>query len=593
MWPRVLLAFGAGLTLPFALAAGALIAWDAGYEGRILNGVSVGAVDLSGMDRSQAASALTAAFDGYSEGRIVVRTSAGEVIVPFEAFARRADVQAMVDAAVRAGRSGNALERAVGEVRLAMSGVTLEPALVLDEAAVVARVRSALATLGRAPVDSRVAMVAGVVHVTPGRPGRTFDGAAAAAAALQVVGRLDAPREVVVEAAEQALLPEHDDDEAYAAQAAATRMATEPIVVFLGDKEWTLKARTVRGWLHLAPGPDGAPWPVADRDRIAASLKKIAKAVLREPVSATFLKDRGGRVVGVIASRDGRLLDARATAESIATALAQRAHRLAVEPVKARVTKVQPERTTEEALAKGPLMTRLGTWKTWFPVSERNYFGANIWLPAKKIDGTVLRPGQTFEWWSALGPVSPATGYGPGGFIAGNHTEPTGALGGGMCSSSTTLFNAALRAGLKMGARANHRYYIDRYPLGLDATVSKTRNGSQTVSFTNDMAHPIVIRTFRYRSGGRGWVRYEIWGIPDGRKVTIGKPMVTNVRKATTQTVYVSTLRPGVREQVEYPANGMDVAVSRTVRAANGRLLHSETYRTRYALWNGRIEIGQ
>ena len=35
-------------------------------------------------------------------------------------------------------------------------------------------------------------------------------------------------------------------------------------------------------------------------------------------------------------------------------------------------------------------MTRLGTWKTWFPVSERNYFGANIWLPAQIIDGTVL-----------------------------------------------------------------------------------------------------------------------------------------------------------------------------------------------------------
>ena len=61
---------------------------------------------------------------------------------------------------------------------------------------------------------------------------------------------------------------------------------------------------------------------------------------------------------------------------------------------------------------------------------------------------------------------------------------------------------AALRAGLQMGARSNHRYYINRYPLGLDATVSKTAGGSQTVTFTNDMRTPIVIRTFRYRSGG-------------------------------------------------------------------------------------------
>ena len=136
-------------------------------------------------------------------------------------------------------------------------------------------------------------------------------------------------------------------------------------------------------------------------------------------------------------------------------------------------------------------MQVLGTWKTWFPVNDHNFFGANIWIPARIIDGTVLRPGQKFEWWSAVGPVTPSRGFGPGGFIAGNHTEPTGALGGGMCSSSTTLFNAALRAGLQMGARSNHKYYIYRYPLGLDATVSKTRGGgSQTMSFTNDMKHP-------------------------------------------------------------------------------------------------------
>ena len=178
-------------------------------------------------------------------------------------------------------------------------------------------------------------------------------------------------------------------------------------------------------------------------------------------------------------------------------------------------------------------MTMLGTWKTWFPISDHNFFGANIWRPAKIIDGTVLRPGQRFEWWSAIGPVTPARGFGPGGFIAGNHTEPTGALGGGMCSSSTTLFNAALRAGLQMGARSNHKYYIFRYPLGLDATVSKTRGGgSQTMSFTNDMKTPIVIRTYRYRAGGKGWVRYEIWGIPDGRKVSLSRPAVCNVRQA-------------------------------------------------------------
>jgi hypothetical protein len=101
-----------------------------------------------------------------------------------------------------------------------------------------------------------------------------------------------------------------------------------------------------------------------------------------------------------------------------------------------------------------------------------------------------------------------------------------------------------------------------------------------------------VIRTYRYRANGRGWVRYEIWGIPDGRTVSIGKPVVSNVRKASTYTVYVSTLPHGVKEQTEYPANGMDVSVTRVVRDRNGRVIHSNTYRTHYQLWNGRIEVG-
>jgi vancomycin resistance protein YoaR len=159
-----------------------------------------------------------------------------------------------------------------------------------------------------------------------------------------------------------------------------------------------------------------------------------------------------------------------------------------------------------------------------------------------------------------------------------------------MCSASTTLFNAALRAGLTMGARDNHRYYIDRYPLGLDATVSS----AQTMSFTNDMKTPILIRGVKIRgSGGAGYVRFEIWGTDDGRTVSIGQPQVRNVRQATTKTVSVSTLKPGEREQTEYPANGMDVTVTRVVRDKNGKVIHRDSYVSPYQLWNGRIEVGR
>ncbi len=472
-----------------------------------------------------------------------------------------------------------------------MTGRTIEPSLLLDEAALAAGIRDAVSWLDRPPVDAQIVKQADETYTIPGQPGRAFDGSAAIASALAVVRGLDAPPEVRVPAVATVIPPALTDVEVETAKLAADRMDAKLVVAFRG-KEWKIKAATVRRWLGFSHGADGSVAPVVNMAAIRKSLKPVGKGVKRAPISAVYFKS-GGRVVGVAPSKDGLRIDAAATAAAIAHAITERGKGAAAAPVKVQVEKVEPKLTTEEATKKGPLFSLLGSWKTWFPVSERNFFGANIWQPAAIINGTVLSPGERFEWWSALGPVTSGRGFGPGGFIAGNHTEPTGAFGGGMCSSSTTLFNAALRAGLQMGARSNHKYYIYRYPLGLDATVSKLAGGGgQTMSFTNDMKHPVVIRGIRYTAGGLGWVRYEIWGIPDGRTVSISKPSVGNVVKATTRTEYTSTLPRGVREQTEFPANQMDVAVTRVVRR-NGHVIHSETWRTHYVLWNGIIQIGR
>jgi vancomycin resistance protein YoaR len=591
IWPRVVAAFFVGFVVCLGVAAGALVAWDAGYQGRVLAGVQAAGVDLSGLDRAAATDTLQAALDGYGEGRLVLNTTSGRLIIPYASFSRRADVDTMVAEALATGRRGSPFERAVGEVRQALAPVSIEPRIVLDASALSRTIDELVAPLARAPVDSGIRMDHGNIITSAALPGRAFDGAAAAASAIELVARIDAPAEVTVDVPARDVPATLGDDVALAAKAAAQRMIGN-VVVSYGKHDWTLKAKTVRGWIRFEPGADGRQHPTVNVAAIQKSLKNIDKAVRRDPVSASYLKSRSGRIVGVIAGSNGRRLDPGATAAAIAAALTARGQGAPVAPVEAAVAKVAPKLTTAEALKHGPQMVQLGVWKTYFPISDRNFWGANIWRPAEIIDGTVLMPGQRFEWWSAIGPVSSARGFGPGGFIAGDHTEPTGALGGGMCSSSTTLFNAALRAGLQMGSRINHRYYIDRYPLGLDATVSKSRGGSQTMSFTNDMANPIVIRSFRYRTGGRGWVRYEIWGIPDGRSVSLSRPAVSNVRRATTRTVLVSSLPHGAREQVEYPANGMDVAVTRVVRKG-GRVIHRETYHTRYALWNGIIHVGR
>ena len=154
---------------------------------------------------------------------------------------------------------------------------------------------------------------------------------------------------------------------------------------------------------------------------------------------------------------------------------------------------VGPDLTTGEATKKAPLVERVGSWTTYYQVSAHNGFAANITIPARRLDGVVVRPGETFDFWRALGEVSFRTGYRLGGAIVGGHSVEGRALAGGICAASTTLFNAAARGGLQVVARQPHWYYITRYPLGLDATVSD----SQTMRFRNDTKHPVMIKSRR------------------------------------------------------------------------------------------------
>jgi vancomycin resistance protein YoaR len=575
-----------------AVGAAGLYAWDAGYEGRVLPGVAAGGVDLSGMTREEAAAAL-AAHDGFGAGRLILRTPDGDVVIPFAALGRRADTAPIVDAALAAGRAGSPLERAIAEVRQATGGTTLEgPGVTFDEASVRRQVGAAVAPLHAWPVSATIAMTPKGVVIGRARSGREADAAPVVEAALAAVADPAAPSDAVIPVATRSTRPRVEDSAVLDARTQAVRM-TKAVRVAAGKLHWTIRAPEVRSWIRFAPAPGGTISVVLDESLIPANLAKAAKAVRRPAHNAQYLVARSGRVVGVVASSAGRKLDKRATVAAIVAELGKRAAGRLPAKVRVHTAPVAPTLGTSEAARKAPVMSLLGSWQTWFPISDRNFFGSNIWVPARLINGTVLRPGERFDWWDAIWPVTPARGFGPGGFIASDHTEPTGALGGGMCSSSTTLFNAAMRAGLEMGARSNHKYYISRYPLGLDATVSVTAGGRQTMSFRNDTKGIIFIRGTRIRSGGVGWVRYEIWGIPDGRTVSLSGPSVSDVQKATTKTVLVDTLPKGQTEQVEYPSDRMTTAVTRVVRDAKGRVIHRDTWVSHYVLWNGLIHVGR
>jgi vancomycin resistance protein YoaR len=145
-----------------------------------------------------------------------------------------------------------------------------------------------------------------------------------------------------------------------------------------------------------------------------------------------------------------------------------------------------------------------------------------------------------------------------------------------------------------MGDRRNHYYYIDRYPLGLDATVFISASGSrQTMSFTNDTGYPILIRGYGWHDGGSGYVKFELFSVPTGRQVSIQTGARQNIQRATDTVQMTSSLAPGVRQRIEYPVDGFQVTSVRTVRDANGTVIHRDTYYSNYARITGIVLVGR
>jgi len=588
---RLVLGVVAGFVLALGFGAGALLAYQGQYAERIYPGVTVDGVDVAGLSRDAATTRLERELAGYSAGTAVLDVDGTRLRIPYASLGRRADVATLVDLAWSVGRSEpDPIGRAATGVRGLLDGTQIEPLVVLDPAAVDVEVADAAGEITQTPVSATATVTETSIATTPARAGRGLPREQVAMALLERLVDPDAPATLDLSFDALTLEPFVTDAAVATAVAAAERMAQD-VVLAHGKESWTIPAATVRSWITFSPTAEGDVRPTVAPTAPTTALAGLAKKIDRAPKDATFLVGRGTAVVGVVAAKNGREVDVAASAPLVARAVVDRGTAAPTEtpaPVALAMAVVPPSLTTEEAQAAAPLMQRLSSWTTKFHRYEANGFGNNISIPTSDINGYVVQPGEVFDFWAALGPVTYARGYRDGGAILNGKTEPTGALAGGICSCSTTLFNAAARAGLEILERANHYYYIDRYPAGLDATVWKTGGATRSMRFRNDTAYPLLIRG----TTGVDFVRFEIWGPPTGRTVTFSRPTIKNVVRATDSVQETTSIPAGTKKRIEYPVSGMQVWVTRTVRDAAGTVIHSNTWYSNYKRVNGILLVG-
>jgi vancomycin resistance protein YoaR len=589
------LRFGVSFVLGFVLAvsvgAGVLYAWGQQYDGRVLPGVQVGNTEVGGLTREQAESAISNAYGSLTTGQITLSGPDGrDTTISYADVGRGPDTAALADAALAAGRHGEPLVNLISEPHAALQGVTLDPAVTYDRERLTAAVRSLASTIDHTATVAFVTTgTGGSFNVTPAKDGRVVDKAALLAALDQQLLALDAPASITVDIPVIALTPAVATASAEAAKAAADRMVAD-IVVARGDDDWKIARKSLAPLISFSTAADGTMSPVFHDEGLDPIVAKLAKEV-NQKVKNASLKLVGGHVVATGTSREGRTLDLAGMKAGLMSAIGAREAGLEARPVAAVVDAVDPKLTTADAAAFAPKMKMISSYSVFYWVLINNHWGGNIEAPATKINGTVVPAGAKFDFWKVVGDLRKLPGTGPGNAIEGGKITVTGAFGGGICTTSTTLFNAAFRAGMIPLARQNHNEYITRYPPGLDATVWIVGNTKQTMSFRNDTEYPILITRTVTQSGNKRWLTFKIWSVPNGRKATVTNTVIKHGPKAKATTVNDPSKPVGYRYFNNAPADGAKVWTTVTIYD-HGKLHWQKRYFSNYPAVDGVTIVG-
>ena len=436
---------------------------------KVPRGTTVSGVDVGGLSPQAAVEALAEGLGPVQDEPIEVTVDGRSAEVEPGEAGLAVDYEASVAAA--------GAERSWKPQRLwdyFTSGTDLEAIVTVDEAAMEAVILDLEAGLGKRPVNAKVALVDGEARVTPAVAGTGLD--------------RNATREALVaayltgEGAELAITqlepPISDADAQDAVDTFATPALSAPVQLKFGSTRVRLLPADYASALELR-ARGGVLVPSVDAD-VVVPLVEQATAGNGAPVDASVELVDGKPVV--VKAKPGITFEAADVTEALLEVLVQPEGEREVE---VDGTVEQPDFTTKDARDLG-IKRRVSEFVTYFPYAE--YRNINIGRAAELVDGTVLEPGETFSMNDIVGERTRANGF-TEGFVISNGIFAED-LGGGVSQMATTLFNGMFFAGLKDVEHKPHSFYIDRYPVGREATVAF---GAIDLRFQNDTDYGVLV----------------------------------------------------------------------------------------------------
>ena len=328
---------------------------------------------------------------------------------------------------------------------------------------------------GKPAKDGAVAFDGGELVVTKARTGKALD-PADTLDALRTAYLADQPGEVGLETTD--VVPAIDaGDVEEALDTFASPAVAAPVTLSFDGSNVKVFPADYTAALSLVP-TDGELVPTLDGATLAEVV--ASKVTQGAPVDATVTLVDG--TPQVVPAKPGVTFDEQELeAGFLATAAKPQGERTLALTAKV----AQPAFTTKDARDLG-IREQVSTFTTYFPYAE--YRNVNLGRAAELINGTVLKPGETFSLNGTVGERTEANGFTKGYIISDGILVQD--LGGGVSQIATTTFNAMFFAGLEDVEHKPHSFYIDRYPIGREATVAW---GSVDLQFRNDTPYGVLI----------------------------------------------------------------------------------------------------
>ena len=462
----VLLLVGLLLLLGGGYAAAYVAAGD-----NVPRGTTVAGVDIGGRTQAEAVLALEAGLSERSTAPIRVSVDGTTEEVAPEQAGLAVDYAASVEAA------GG--ERSWEPARLwdyYTGGDDLDAVVTVDETAMTRTVDGLIAEAGTLPRNGDVAFVGNRVKVTDPRMGEAID-ADEARAALEAAYLQDgATAELTLTPASPAI------DEADVQQALdefANPAVSGPVTLVFDESRVRLFPAEFGPVLGMR-AKDGELVPLLDEKALIA-LVDDAISTDGAPVDATVRLVDGKPQV--IPAKPGVTYEPSDVSDAFLDLVVRRGGE---RQQKVRSTVAKPEFTTQDARDL-QIKERVSTFTTYYPYAE--YRNVNIGRAAELVNGTILEPGEVFSLNETVGERTRENGFTEGFIISDGIFKED--LGGGVSQMATTTFNAMFFAGLKDIEHKPHSFYIDRYPVGREATVAW---GAVDLRFENDTPYGVLIQ---------------------------------------------------------------------------------------------------